>query len=123
MFLTVGINEIWKLVTGKSSSVFDSSMAMIGIGDSELQSNANQSDLMAGENKSYRPMDVGYPSEPANGSVVFKATFGSNDGNHTWNEFVIKNSETGICIDRGVQPMGSKVAGTIWVATVTLSIA
>ena len=34
LFLTTGINELWKLVTGQSANVFSNAQAQIGIGDS-----------------------------------------------------------------------------------------
>ena len=121
IFLTVGINEIWALVIGQSSNAFNAASATIGIGDSAMASVAGQSDLQAVSNKTYKGMTSGYPL-PSNGAVQFQAIFDTADANYTWNEFVIRQSSSLICIDRGVQALGTKVAGTKWTATVTLSI-
>ena len=123
IFLTVGINEIWKLVTGQSATTFTNATATIGIGDSATAATAAQTDLQAATNKTYVAMDASYPTVPAAGAVQFKATFGTAAANYVWSEFVIKHSGSAICIDRGVTAMGTKASGTTWVATVTLTIA
>lgn len=121
IFLTVGINEIWALVIGQSSNSFNAASATIGIGDSAAGSVAGQLDLQATSNKTYKAMTSGYPV-PSNGAVQFQAIFDTADANYVWNEFVIRQSTSLICIDRGVQALGTKAAGTKWTATVTLSI-
>ncbi len=40
IFLTTGINEIWKLVTGQSANTFTNAQAQIGIGDSAAGTDA-----------------------------------------------------------------------------------
>lgn len=122
IFLTVGCNEVWALVTGQSVNTFTNASATIGIGDSAAAAVAGQVDLMAPTNTSYKPMSQGYPTAPSAGSVQFQAVFGSADANFVWNEFVIRQATSLICIDRGVQALGTKAAGTKWTATVTLSI-
>jgi len=123
IFLTTGINEIWKLVTGQSANTFNNAQAQIGIGDSATASAAGQTDLQASTNKTYKAMNANYPTVPSAGAVQFQATFASGDANYVWNEFVVKQGTSAICIDRGVSTMGTKAAGTSWTATVTLSIA
>ena len=123
IFLTTGINEIWKLATGQSANTFSNAQATIGIGDSATAANAAQSDLQAATNKFYRAMDATYPTVPASGAIQFRSTFGLTEANYVWNEFVVKQATSFICFDRGVSAMGTKANGTIWVATVTLSIA
>jgi hypothetical protein len=123
IFLTAGINEIWKLVTGQSANTFTNAQAQIGIGDSATAAAAGQADLQAAANKTYKAMQASYPSVPSAGAVQFQSVFGSADANYVWNEFVVKQGTSGICIDRGVSSMGTKAAGTSWTVTVTLSIA
>lgn len=122
IFLTVGINEIWSLVTGRSTNTFSATTATIGIGDSAAAAAAGQVDLMATTNTSYMSMSAGYPTAPSAGTVQFQSVFGSTNANFVWNEFVIRHAGNLICIDRGVQFLGTKVAGTKWTATVSLSI-
>lgn len=123
IFLTAGINEIWRLVIGQSANTFSAAQAQVGIGDSSKATDAAQTDLQAATNKAYRPMVSGYPMPTGGNAVQFQASFGSLDANFAWAEFVVKHGSSGICIDRGVAAMGTKAPGTTWTATVTLSIA
>ncbi|MDA8324978.1 MAG: hypothetical protein M0033_02040 [Nitrospiraceae bacterium] len=123
--LTSGINEILKLATGQGGTTFTNSNAQIGIGDSTTAPAAGQTDLQAATNKTYKPMNAGYPTAPSGGQVQFQATFGSTDANYAWNEFVIKNVTSGICLNRstnGGAGFGTKVSGTTWTATTTITI-
>jgi hypothetical protein len=123
IFLTSGINELWGLFSGASANHFDNTNARLGIGDSAAAAADTQTDLQAASNKTYKAMDATYPSAPAAKQIVYRATFGSADANYVWNEFVLKHNGTGICLDRGVQALGTKAPGTTWVATLTLSLA
>jgi hypothetical protein len=123
IFLTAGINEIWKLVTGQSANTFTNAQAQIGIGDSSTAAAAGQTDLLAATNKTYKAMNGSFPTVPSAGAVQFQATFASADANYAWQEFVVKQGTSSICIDRGVAAMGTKASGTSWTATVTLTIA
>lgn len=122
LFLTSGINELWKLFSGQSVNVFNNANATIGIGDSAAAAVDTQTDLQAGANKTYKAMDATYPTVPAAKQIQYRATFGSADANYVWNEFVLKHNGSAICLDRGVQALGTKVGGTTWVATLTLSM-
>jgi hypothetical protein len=122
LFLTAGINELWKLVTGQSTNTFTNAQAQIGIGDSSTAAAAGQTDLQAATNKTYVGMAASYPTVPSAGSVQFQASFGSSQANYAWNEFVIKHGTSAISIDRATGTWGTKASGTTWVATVTLSI-
>ena len=123
IFLTTGINEIWKLVTGQSASTFTNAQATIGIGDSATAATAGQTDLQAATNKTYKAMGASYPTVPSAGAVQFQSVFATTDANYAWNEFVVRQATSVICIDRGVSAMGTKASGTTWTVTVTLSIA
>jgi hypothetical protein len=123
LFLNSGINEIWKLVTGNGGTAFTNATAQIGVGDSTTAESATQTDLQATTNKTYKGMDSGYPTSGTGQQAVFKATFGGSDANYSWNEFVIKNATSGVCLNRKVSNQGTKASGQTWVITVTLSLA
>ena len=123
IFLTVGVNELWKLATGQSVATFTNATAQIGIGDSAVAAVAGQTDLQAATNKTYKAMAATYPTAPSAGAVQFQSVFASADANYVWNEFVVRQGTSLICFDRGVQALGTKASGTTWTATVTLSIA
>jgi len=122
LFLNSGINEIWKLVCGNGGSAFTNALATIGVGDSTTAEAATQTDLQAVTNKTYKAMDTGYPTSGTDQKAIFKATFGSADANYSWQEFVIKNSTSSICLNRKVSNQGTKVSGQTWVITVELSL-
>lgn len=126
LFLTTGINEIWELVTGESANHFSNSLATIGVGDDSTSPAAAQTDLLASTNKTYVGMEATYPTTPTSGQVQFKASFGSGSANYAWNEMVVRNSTSVICINRSTNSgagWGTKTVGSTWDATVTLSIA
>ena len=122
IFLTAGINELWKLVIGSSANTFTNAQAQIGIGDSATASTAGMTDLQAAVNKTYKAMDATFPTAPSAGAVQFKSTFASADANYVWSEFVVRQATSVICLDRGTGVFGTKASGTTWVATVTLTI-
>lgn len=123
LFLNSGINEIWKLVCGNGGTAFTNATSLIGVGDSTTPEDATQTDLLATTNKFYKAVDTGYPTSGTNQQAVFKATFGGTEANFAWNEFVIKNSSSNICLNRKVSNQGTKIAGQTWIITVTLSLA
>lgn len=122
LFLTVGINELWKLFSGQSANTFNNANAQIGIGDSAAAAAAGQTDLQAAVNKTYKAQAASYPTVPASGQIQYQSVFGSADANYVWNEFVLKHSGSAICLDRGVAALGTKASGTTWTATLTLTI-
>jgi hypothetical protein len=123
IFLTAGINELWKLVTGQSANTFTNAQAQIGIGDSSTAATAGQTDLQAATNKTYKAMNGSFPSVPAAGAVQFQATFASPTRTTPGRSSSSSRAPAAICLDRGVASLGTKVAGTSWTVTVTLTIA
>lgn len=123
LFLNVGINRIWDLVTGNSSATFTNAEAQVGIGDSATAAAAGQTDLQAATNKTWVAMDATYPTSGSSQQAVFRSTFGSGVANYVWNEFAVRRATGTLLLDRGVSSMGTKTAGGVWTATVTLSIA
>jgi hypothetical protein len=91
--LNTGIDEMWDLICGDSANHFDSSYAQVGVGDSSTAA-ASQTDLQASTNKTYKGMESGYPTSTSQ-KATFKASFGDNETNYAWNEWVIKQSSSG----------------------------
>ncbi len=119
--LNTGIDEIWDLVCGDSASHFNNAGAQIGVGDSSTAANAAQTDLQAAANKTYKGMDAGYPAS-ASQKATFKASFNSGEANYAWNEWVVKQSASGKCLNRKVESLGTKSGGT-WVLQVEITLA
>jgi hypothetical protein len=118
--LNTGIDEIWDLVTGASANHYDNTNVRIGVGDSNTAANATQTDLQAATNKTYKGMESGYPTSTSQ-KATFKASFGSSEANYAWNEWVVKHSTSGICLNRKVDSLGTKSTGT-WTLEVEISL-
>jgi len=72
-------------------------------------------------------MEQNYPTFGANQQAVFRSTFGTAEANFAWEEITVDNggaspTSSTINVNRLVQSMGSKAAGTEWTAELTLSI-
>ena len=122
VFLNSGINEIWKLVCGNAGTAFTNVLTTIGVGDSTTAEDPAQTDLQAVTNKTYKGMEATYPTSGTLQKATFQSSFGSDDANYSWQEFVIKNSSSSICLNRKVSNQGTKVSGQTWVLTVELSL-
>jgi hypothetical protein len=118
--LNSGIDEIWDLVCGDSANHFNNSGAQIGVGDSTTAAAATQTDLQAATNKTYKGMDTGYPASSSQ-KATFKASFGASEANYAWNEWVVKQSASGKCLNRKVESLGTKSGGT-WVLQVEITL-
>ena len=117
--LNTGIDEMWDLITGASSNHFDNSNAQIGVGDSDTAADASQTDLQ-GSNKTYKGMESGYPTSTSQ-KATFKSSFGSSEANYTWNEWVVKQSTSAVCLNRKVDSLGTKSSGT-WTLEVSITL-
>lgn len=118
--LNVGIDEMWDLIVGDSANHFNNASAQIGVGDSNTAANATQTDLQASTNKTYKGMETGYPTSTTQ-KATFKASFGASDANYTWNEWVVKQSTSGKCLNRKVDALGTKSSGT-WTLEVSITL-
>ncbi len=118
--LNTGIDEMWDLITGDSSAHFDNSNAQIGVGDDDTTTDATQTDLQAATNKTYKGMETGYPTSTSQ-KATFRASFGNAEANFAWNEWVVKQSSSGKCLNRKVDALGTKTSGT-WTLEVSITL-
>ena len=118
--LNSGIDEMWDLVTGLSSDYFNNANAQIGVGDSSTAAAPSQTDLQAATNKTYKGMESGYPTSTTQ-QATFKSSFGASEANYAWNEWVVKQSSSAICLNRKVESLGTKSAGT-WTLEVDITL-
>jgi hypothetical protein len=121
--LNSGIDEMWDLITGVVSGathIFDNAAATIGVGDSATAAAATQTDLQAATNKTYKGMESGYPTSTTQ-KVTLKSSFGSGDANYAWQEWVVKQATSTICLNRKVESLGTKSSGT-WTLEVTITL-
>jgi hypothetical protein len=120
LLLNSGIDEMWDLVVGDSANHFNNTSAQIGVGDSNTAAAATQTDLQASTNKTYKGMETSYPTSTAQ-KATFKASFGDSEANYTWNEWVVKQSTSGKCLNRKVESLGTKSSGT-WTLEVSITL-
>ena len=118
--LNTGIDEIWDLIAGDSASHFNNAAAQIGVGDSSTAASPSQTDLQAASNKTYKAMESGYPTT-ATQKATFKSSFGESDANYAWNEWVVKQSTSGKCLNRKAESLGTKSGGT-WTLEVSITL-
>jgi hypothetical protein len=105
-----------------TGTLFDNTNAFLGVGDSSTAFAVAQTDLQAASNKTRVAMDATFPSR--SGQVMtWKSTFASGVGNFQWSECALFNaSSSGTMLSRIVQAMGTKVSGTSWTLTYTITV-
>ncbi len=119
--LNTGINELWDIFIGDSANHFSNAQATIGVGDSNAAAAPGQTDLQAGANKHYNAMDGGFPSVVGQ-TVTFKTTFTGAEANFAWEEWVVKQATSTICLNRKVTSHGTKPAGETWILSVAITL-
>jgi len=119
--LNEGLQELIDIICGLGSPTkWDNTNAYLGVGDSNATEDATQTGLQ-GTNKTFKGMDAGYPQR--NGQTAeWRATFGANEANHSWQEFTVVNAadDTGKNLNRKVADKGTKSSGETW--TLSLQI-
>lgn len=124
-----GVSLLWQCVMGNGTAsagqtltYLNNAQAAIGVGDSTTAAAATQTDLQAASNKLRVAMNSTYPQQTdgvtsASATITFQSTFGSAQGNYSWNEVGVFNSATaatGRMLNRLVQSLGSKVVASSW---------
>jgi hypothetical protein len=122
VFLSEGIQFIWRAVTGQSGLTYFGSNSCIGVGDGTTAADPSQTGLL-GTNKYYKQVDSGYPQLSGN-SVIFQATFGGTEANFSWNEWTVANGcgDTYVNLNRKQESLGTKASGATWILQVQLTI-
>lgn len=121
-YVNTGGALLLDLLIGGGGTAFNNANANIGVGDSNTAVAAGQTDLQAAANKLRKGMDATFPSR-AGQVMTWKSTFGSAEANFVWAEIALFNANAaGTMLCRIVQAMGTKAAGTSWVATYTITV-
>jgi len=133
-----GASNLWEYAIGNGTttasqtlSYMDAANAHIGVGDSATAAAATHTDLQAATNKDRQPMAATYPQHTdgatsGSADIVFKASWGTSQGNFAWAEWGTFNSLSGgRMIQRKVESFGTKSAGTpeVWTLTITVTAA
>jgi len=99
---------------------FDAAHTYIGVGDSDLAFDLEQTDLQ-GTNKLRKPMDAGYPIVNGN-SVTYRSTFDTTEANFEWKEYGVFNGITGgTMLCRVVEYNSTKLSNQTWLLEVTVN--
>lgn len=123
LLLNEGITSLLTLLIGGSETPFNNANAYIGVGDGTTDASATQTGLI-GTNKTYKPMDATYPKVEGQ-TVIFRSTFGPNDGNHAWREFTVANglSDSAKNLNRKVESaLRTKASPDTWVIQLKVTI-
>lgn len=129
LLMTAGATALWTALAG-TAGTFTNALAAIGVGDSTTASAASQTNLQATTNAARVGMNASYPAVSTN-QIEFQATFGGSVGNFAWNEWGVFNAvgtgtppTGGTMLNRAVPAggLGTKVSGSTWTLTVTLSL-
>lgn len=120
--LNEGLQELVDIICGLGTPTkWDNANGRLGVGDSSMAADAAQTGLL-GTNKTFKAMDSGYPSRSAQ-TAEWRATFGSAEGNHGWEEFTVVNAadDAGKNLNRKVESKGTKASGETWILSVKIT--
>lgn len=124
VLLNEGIDVLWHLAAGTATPTpFNAANAYIGVGDGTVAESPTQTGLQ-GTNKAYKAMDAGFPSRPVANQCRWQSTFTGTEANFSWQEITVANgpSDAAANLNRKVQNLGTKAAGTTWIAQLTITI-
>lgn len=109
------------LINDSSPTFFTNAVAYLGVGNGATAFNKTHTDLQ-GASKSRRAMDSTYPQRTTN-QITAKSTWPDTFGEFVWEEWGFFNASTaGLMFNRVVSAMGTKVGGSTWVLTVTITL-
>ena len=120
--LNEGLQELIDIICGLDTPTkWDNGNARLGVGDGTGAADAAQTGLL-GTNKTFKAMDSGYPQR-SDQTAEWRATFGSGEGNHAWEEFTVVNGadDSGKNLNRKVESKGTKQSGETWTLSVKIS--
>ncbi len=121
LLLNEGIDELWDLLTGVGGTAYSNANARIGVGNSNTAAVATQTALIGGSTE-LKGMEATYPLSTSQ-AVTFRSSFGSSEGNFAWEEWTVDNgASANKNLNRRVVSLGTKVSGTTWVFTVTITL-
>ena len=123
VLLRVGIEAIWKLVSGQSATAYSNANARLGVGNDNTAAQDTDTDLL-GASTAWKGMEAGYPIVGAlsEKKITFRSIFGSSEGNFAWLEWGVDNGATDHkLLNRKVENLGTKSSGS-WQLTVEISL-
>jgi hypothetical protein len=95
----------------------------LGTGDNTTAFANTQTDLQAPTNKLRKAMDGGYPTR-SSGTLTFRSTFSTSEGNYAWNEWGVFDAvSSGNMYGRKAESLGTKTSAQTWQLTATITVA
>jgi len=122
LLLRVGIEAIWKLVTGAAATAFSNTDARLGVGTDNTAAQDTDTDLLG--TSAWKAMEAGYPivGALADKKVSFRSIFGDAEANFAWQEWAVDNGAVAHkLLNRKVEALGTKSSGS-WQLTVEISL-
>lgn len=148
MIVNGGLGRINNLIIGTgSTSAFNSTQSVIGVGDSSTAEARSQTDLQAIAGATHRWMQAVTTAPTVttvtntNDTISCGTTFASADGNFAWQEWcwvvstgtitatsavlsgTVPGSTGNTMLNRKVVSLGTKASGASWVFTTTVTLA
>ena len=129
--LWLGLKGSMSGTSGLANTYFDNGNAGIRVSTSAAAAAHTQTNIQ-GTTKYTKGMDATFPTHTTGTastsakSIVYKATFSTNQGNFAWNEWGIVNTTNqtgGRMLNRKAEALGTKASAATWAFTVTLSLA
>ena len=106
---------------GLGITPFNAANSRIGVGDGTTAFDPSQNDLQ-GTNKIRLVMDAGFPTY-SGGTMTFQSTAANTQANFAWEEWGVFNQGSGgVMMNRKVEPMGTKVSGSVWTIRVSITL-
>lgn len=124
VLLNGGITVLLKLLVGATATAYNAANSNIAVGNSNTAESATQTNLQG--TIALAGMNSTYPSVSGQ-TATWQASYGSSAANFQWNEVGVQNG-TGTPADpvwllnRKVQNFGTKVSGSTWTMTLSLTI-
>ena len=119
--LNTGIAELWNLVDGTSTGHYTNDAAEIGVSNDTTAATATQTALQDSTQAEWFAMTTGYPGTTGQ-QMSLKGSMGSTYALFAWGEWAVRNTATGILLNRKVDALGTKATGTTWTLEVTLTL-
>lgn len=117
------IELITDALSGLTIVPFDPTHSFIGVGDSTISFDANQTDLQATSNKFRKFMDPSFPVYDGVSAFTFQSTFDAGQASFAWEEWAVFNASTaGIMFNRQLLSLGTKSDFETWTFTVVVNL-
>lgn len=124
LLLNAGITRLVNLAVGAGGTAYNAANSRIGVGNSTSAASAAQTDLQGGS-KYFQLVTSAVASAQ---TITWVAAFGTADGNFAWEEWGVDNGASSSAtvvtplLNRRVAAMGTKVSGSTWTLTVTVTL-